>query len=94
MKGSKLDDSKGIGGTKTLKKLMTYVKTVFFFLFLFIPYERLQEVGGRNGEHDSNHLRCASNDFIVFRYTVKRRASRLGADLQMSGGGHLLRQFR
>ena len=31
--GSKLDDSKGIGGTKTLKKLMTYVKTVFSFFF-------------------------------------------------------------
>ena len=43
MTGSKLDDSKGIGGTETLKKLMSYVKTVFsFFLFssLMSDYRR------------------------------------------------------
>ena len=92
MTGSKLDDSKGIGGTKTLKKLMTYVKTVFSFFF----FSSLMSDYRRWGVEMVNMIQigCASDDFIVFRYTVKRRASRFGADLQMSGGGHLLRQFR
>jgi len=48
------------------------------------------EVGG----NEANNLRWAFNYFTVFRYMVKRRASRYGEDLKMSGGGHLLRQFR
>ena len=63
---------------------------VFFFCL-----ERFLGGGGDwGGGNEANNLRGAFNYFIVFLYMVKRRASRYGEDLKMSGGGHLLRQFR